>query len=505
MRRTLFSLLIIILIVFGVVLYAQTNTGQDQIAFARLTLDYPTYFTPSDLIPSAQCKLELPESPLTYLERRDENTCIIKIGIVNPFSRNDACFDGGTELKQGYEIAIKEISEQNGLHVNGCHIELVQVDDLNNASNAAEAVSNLADRDASVILGAYSSSATLAAAKEADRQSIPLIVPSASSDLITKLGYDWVFRINATSSDYVELAMDLIETIPITTTSPITPTQIITSSPSIAVIYINRPFGESAAVAVTTQAESRGMSVVAYESFASSDDLVTSLTTIQQADPDIVYIAANNITDAINLFEISNTIELKPKLFIANAGAFINPKFLEAIRDQAVTEASYVVVTGQWAADLEWGDNNNQKWPDAQSFINTFQELRQAESAATSTVDAITSTDTTDAPAPILGMRTVQAYTVFRLAYDAVYACAEEGKTSALDQRTCVNNKLHSLDAEPTIFGPITFNTAGQNDHEAILVQIIPTDDGSYEFATVFPENRKKQDVYYPNHGSENE
>jgi branched-chain amino acid transport system substrate-binding protein len=219
---------------------------------------------------------------------------------------------GGTEHRRGYELALETINQQGG--VNGCQLELVQIDDQDNPQAAANAVNTLALQNIPLLIGAYTSDATLLAAREANRQRIPLIIPSASTELITALGYEWVFRINADSSDYIAQALRM--------------TSELNEQPTIGIIFENSIFGESAAVAVTAQAEENGISIVAFESFQpGTADLTAPLQNLRAADPDAVYLVSNSVTDAINLLTTSQNINLRPDLMIGGAGAFVSPDF----------------------------------------------------------------------------------------------------------------------------------------------------------------------------------
>lgn len=383
--------------------------------------------------------------------------CTIKIGIINTFSRDNSCFSGGTEHKRGYELALNEINSLGG--INGCLIELVQIDDKGNDSAATAAVASLASQDIPLIIGAYSSGATLIAAKEADRQNIPFIIPSASSELITSLGYEWVFRINADSAAYVTQALALTATL--------------NDLPRIAVIFENTVFGESAAVAVTAQAEELGISVVAYESYQpGTQSLVLPLSNIRAARPDAVYLVSNNVQDSINLLKTSRDLRIQPQLFIGIAGAFVSPDFVE----KAGADAEYVIVTAQWAEDVAWKYEDGM---DAAAFADLF---RQTYAGAQP------------------GMRSVQTYTSLMLAKQAIeQAQATPNCTgSTIQLRFCVQDQLSQIDLEQTLFGAIKFDETGQNSHPVLMVQIVPDVDG-YRFATVYPEQFRTQELILPN------
>lgn len=401
-----------------------------------------------------------PECQLSRTLSEPGDQCRIQIGVINSFTDGSGgCFDGGIEHKQGYELALADIDG-----VLGCQVELVAVDDGGNNQRARAAVTTLADAGVPLIIGAYSSGATLEAAAEANTLGIPLLVPSASSDLITSVGYEWVFRINATSEDYVTEALALTATL--------------AESPSVGVIYENTVFGESAAVAIVAQAEELGISIVSYIPFqpgvptAVADAFDAKLAflsgRIRETRPDVIFLISNNITDALGLLKISRLEALNPQLYIGVAGAFLSPNFLQ----QSGDEVENLVATAQWSADVAQSADESSN---VERFISNFQ---------------------TAYPEQMPGMRSVQTYTALLLAAEAVsqassdLRCERAGSTLI---RECIRDFLRANAWEQTLFGPVDFDdVSGQNAHQVLLVQA-KKDEAGYRFVTIYPEAYQTQ------------
>lgn len=418
------------------------------------TLDF-SYMFPLDSPELTACEIHQPIDD-------DQTQCRVRIGIINSFTdRGGACYSGGTEHKRGYELALQEIKQ-----VNGCQLQLVQVDDIGNNDRASDAVATLAAANVSLIMGAYSSGATLAAADEANRLRVPLIVPSASSELVTSMGYGWVFRINATSEDYVAQALALTATL--------------NDAPSVGILYENTVFGESAAVAITAQAEDLGVSIVAYQAFqpgtlaglaARQDDKVAlQATRIRAAKPDVIFLVASNVDDARNLLRISRRNQFQPQLFIGVAGAFVSPDFLQG----AGPEVEHLVVTAQWSEDTAWQAQNGN---DTAQFIANFRAAYDGEEP---------------------GMRSVQTYTALFVAKAAIEAAGQTPNclmTEIEGFRRCVRDALRAITLPQTLFGAIDFdNTSGQNSHQVLLLQAVKMDD-RYRFVTIYPQAYQRQPV----------
>ena len=115
----------------------------------------------------------------------------IKIGGVLPLTGWGAA--EGSYVKYGAEIAVDVINNAGG--VNGRQLELAVEDGKNDPSESLNACQKLVIRDkASVMFGAWLSSATLAMIPTAERYGVPLIVETSGYDGITHPAKKWVFR-----------------------------------------------------------------------------------------------------------------------------------------------------------------------------------------------------------------------------------------------------------------------------------------------------------------------
>lgn len=381
----------------------------------------------------------------------DVSTCsVINIGVITSLTNSNA--SGGTELLRGIEMAGDDINAQGGIL--GCPLELFVIDDASSNDRAQLAVKKLVEDDqVSAIIGSYSSDATTAAAGVANVYHVPLLIPSASSDLITNLGYDWVFRVNAPSSSYARSALGYASA----GGSADTPIQ------TAAIIFSNSFFGESAAEVLVDQSHELDIEIVAYEPFTDgAANYQAMLYRISVDNPDVIFIATNSLDSAKALLdEIKARDDIQPEMIIGLAGAFANPQFLSL-----GTTAEQVLVTVQWAGDICWSDKNGQN---AAMFTQRFTERYGA--------------------AP--GSRSVQAYTTTMVLADAIERAGQAVELNYSDpvlMRQAIRQALNTTNMEATLFGKIQFDESGQNNHAALIVQVI---DGQY--VTVFPEPLKTQ------------
>jgi branched-chain amino acid transport system substrate-binding protein len=116
----------------------------------------------------------------------------IKIGLVQPLS--GAFAGAGTDVTEGAKIAADQINASGG--VLGKPLELVIQDTKSNPTEAATATERLVGRDKVVaLLGASSSTATLAVMPKLIEYEVPMLVETSSSSKITTAGNPYIFRI----------------------------------------------------------------------------------------------------------------------------------------------------------------------------------------------------------------------------------------------------------------------------------------------------------------------
>ena len=116
----------------------------------------------------------------------------IKIGVVQPLT--GAFATAGTDVVNGAKIAVDEINAKGG--VLGQPLELVIEDTKSNPTEAASVTEKLIVRDrVPVLMGASSSTATLAAMPKLREYKVPMLVETSSSSKITTAGNPYIFRI----------------------------------------------------------------------------------------------------------------------------------------------------------------------------------------------------------------------------------------------------------------------------------------------------------------------
>ncbi len=121
---------------------------------------------------------------------------MIKIGVTEPLT--GAVAASGNYVTQGAKIAADEINAAGG--VLGKKIELVIEDNKSNPKEAVATAEKLIVGDkVPVMMGAWSSTYTLAVMPKLMEYGVPMVVETSSSGKITTSGNPWIFRISPTS------------------------------------------------------------------------------------------------------------------------------------------------------------------------------------------------------------------------------------------------------------------------------------------------------------------
>ena len=120
----------------------------------------------------------------------------IKIGLTQPLTGAFAA--SGNYVTQGARIAVENINRAGG--VLGKKIELIVEDNKSNPTEAVATAEKLIAKDkVPVMMGAWSSTLTLAVMPKLMEYGVPLLVETSSSGKITTSGNPWIFRISPTS------------------------------------------------------------------------------------------------------------------------------------------------------------------------------------------------------------------------------------------------------------------------------------------------------------------
>ena len=275
-----------------------------------------------------------------YVTTTAAQTSTINIGVNQPLT--GAVAASGNFVTNGAKIAADEINARGGIR--GAKLNLIIEDSKSNPTEAANAAEKLIVRDkVPVIMGAWSSTYTLAVMPKLLEYKVPMLVETSSADKITQLGNPYVFRISPTSSMEAVSFARHVEPLKIRKAD---------------FLVVNNDWGRGASEAFGGMLKSKGASVGRVEMMdATAQDMSAQLSRIKASDADTLFVttAVEQLTlvlkqaQALGLKRLVITTggSQNPDQLVEQAGAAANgsihsvmftPWFPELSADEALTK-----------------------------------------------------------------------------------------------------------------------------------------------------------------------
>ena len=224
----------------------------------------------------------------------DENTLLI--GAIGPLTGGAS--DYGITATNGLKLAVEEINAAGG--VLGKQVAVSYQDDENDTTKSVNAYNKLVGDGVVALWGPVTSKPSISVGTKAAKDGLPMMTPTGTAQAITETG-DNVFRTcfldNTQAVAMAEYAANTLK------------------AQKVAVLYdITDDYSLGLAEAFQAEAEAKGMEVVAYESFQSTDtDFKSQLSKITSAGPDALYVPSyynTNALIAIQAREVGLTAQL---------------------------------------------------------------------------------------------------------------------------------------------------------------------------------------------------
>lgn len=251
-----------------------------------------------------------------------------KIGVINSMSGPEAPI--GENITNGIKLADEDLKKK------GINLTLVWEDDTGKPQISMSAMEKLATRDNVVgVVGPYTSACSNAVAKLAEKYRVPLLIPAAAKEEITRQGLKHVFRMNAPADKYASSLIDAATALG--------------KPKTIAFIYENTDFGTSTSKTAKDYVASKGLQVVADISYPKgSADYRSTLAQIKSKNPDLVFMVSY-VADAILLMRQSREVGLQPQAYLGAGAGFTTSEFA---KETAISEN--VISCTQWTDDVSW-------------------------------------------------------------------------------------------------------------------------------------------------------
>ena len=214
----------------------------------------------------------------TETSTNDKNAETIKVGANLELSGGTASF--GQSVAEGLDLAISEINKKGVL--GGKQIEIIKADNKSDAAEATNGSIKLINQDKVVaVVGAATSTNTLAQVQIAQDNKVPLVSPTATNPAVT---FD-----KGTLHDYV-FRTCFIDPFQGTVAANFASKELKVKT---AAVYIDNSsdYSKGLADAFVKSFESNGGKIVAKEAYVAKDtDFRSTLTRIKAAKPDFVFL-----------------------------------------------------------------------------------------------------------------------------------------------------------------------------------------------------------------------
>jgi branched-chain amino acid transport system substrate-binding protein len=273
----------------------------------------------------------------------------IKIGVTQPLTGAFAA--SGNYVTQGAKIAEEEINKAGG--VLGKKIELIVEDNKSNPTEAVATAEKLIVRDkVPVMMGAWSSTLTLAVMPKLEEYKVPMVVETSSSGKITVSGNPYIFRISPTSEMEAKAFSPLFKSMGIK---------------KAAFLATNNDFGLGASKEFSEAGKANGAEIVAMETMdPKATDFSAQLTKIKTSGADTLFVttAVEQATlilkqakdQQVTARIITTGGSVSPDQLIAQAGdaangsyhlVFFTPWFPEAVKNPDIAKKFVTLWNGK--------------------------------------------------------------------------------------------------------------------------------------------------------------
>jgi len=260
----------------------------------------------------------------------------IAIGHLHPLS-GFLAFDG-QEMKNAVMFGVKQVNDAGGIKsLGGAKLKLLDGDSEGKPEKAISEVERLHRAGAVAITGCYQSAVTIVATQTAEKLGVSFVVGVGSAEDITKRGFKFTFRVQPTSSMFVEQGLRYITEIASAANEKLK---------TIAYLHENTQFGTSLADFTVEFAPKFGLEVssrVPYSTKAA--DFSTEVGKIKAANADLIF-DSGYFGDGVRVLRAMRSMRVKTKGIVGIAnGAFSHPKFIEELGELAenVMDSNYQI------------------------------------------------------------------------------------------------------------------------------------------------------------------
>jgi branched-chain amino acid transport system substrate-binding protein len=272
----------------------------------------------------------------------------IKVGVNTPLTGSGAV--SGNYVAYGSRIAADEINAKGGLL--GTKMELLIRDNKSNPTEAVNVAEQLIVRDkVPVLMGAWSSTYTLAVMPKLIEYKVPMVVEVSSSPKITVSGNPWVFRIAPTSDMQAEAFGKIVDTLHIK---------------KAAFLVVNNDWGLANLKAFTEVLKKHGIPTLTHETMdPTAQDMSAQLAKLKNSGADALLLVTE-VQQLVLILKQSQSLRMPQKFIVASASS--SPDQLIEEAGNATNNLVVTVAFAPWFPEL----SNN---PDvAEAFVKEWNK-----------------------------------------------------------------------------------------------------------------------------------
>ena len=350
---------------------------------------------------------------------------------------------GGEQIKNGYELAVKDINAGGGAMVKALGrklpIEITVLDDASDANQTGQRMETLNNSGVLAYFGGFGSDLHAAAAAVAEKNRTPYVGVAFALYSIHQQGYKYLFSPFPKSPQLTKAIFDLMDTL--------------NPKPARVAIFAEKTdWGAEMENGWKQQAQSHaGFEVVVDEQYApGSTDFSSMLLKAKSANPDAVLMVPTP-PDGIAIVKQMKELDVNPKLL-----NIIRASDSGAWSAALARDGDYTIGAPGWGADL--------KYPGNAEMVKAYQAAYNKP------------------PEGVVGA----AYAVVQVFADAL------GRADALD-RDGLRAALASTNLPASVIGPVTFNPDGTGNVVTIYEQW-----QSGKQVTVWPPDQVGGQIQYP-------
>jgi branched-chain amino acid transport system substrate-binding protein len=340
----------------------------------------------------------------------------IKVGVVVPLTGRYAA--GGDQVRNGYLLAVEDINAAGGVEIGGQKVplELVILDDESDPTKTVQHMETLnADEDIVAYLGGFGSDLHAAAAAIAEKNQVPYLGVAFALQSIHEQGYQYLFSPFPKSPALATAYFDVFDSLDPKPTN-------------IAIFQETTDWGAELGGAWRQEAETRGYTVVADETYAPGSTDFSDLILKAKDGGAQVVLALPNPPDALTMVKQIKELDFNPQLIAIVRGA------------DAITWPQNMGADGDYVL-LSAGGNPEANFPGGLDMVTRHQERFEKGAAGV----------------------TAPAYSVIQILADAIQ------RANSLDPQA-VRDAIAATDLM-TVAGPVTFNADGTGNVITVVSQ----------------------------------